>query len=69
MRLLVKRVKKLESPSAAEQTRSPVSDLTGKQVLEFAEQNRGMDEQLDIILGQRHAKGKSNSHSQGVVGR
>ena len=36
-------------PSAAEQTRSPVSDLTGKQVLEFVDNNRGMDEQLDII--------------------
>ena len=36
-------------PSAAEQTRSPISDLTGKQVLEFVDNNRGMDEQLDII--------------------
>ena len=37
-------------PSAAEARSTPLSDLTGAQVMEFAENNRGVDAQLDTIL-------------------
>ena len=56
-------------PSAAEALSTPLSDLTGAQVMEFAENNRGVDAQLDTILESTVPVGKAATQVRSAAKR